>query len=251
MPFPVQIPLGPWRLPPHPLFEGLGLFVGTRLYFWLKRKEPGDTATRWGVLAGAALGAGLGAHLLHGLNELPRALSGAWRYADLLKGTTIVGALLGGWIGVELAKRPLGETRSTGDRFVLPLLAGIAIGRIGCFLTGPADFTCGLPTKLPWGVDFGDGIPRHPAPLYEIAALLAFAALLPSLRRRLQKPGDLFRVFAAFYLLLRLGLDALKPDLPLALHLSGIQWGCLAGLAVLAPGLRRIVLGSEATPSHA
>lgn len=251
MPFPVQIPLGPWRVPAHPVFEGLGLFVGTRLYLRLRRKEPVDAGVRWGVLAGAALGAGLGAHLLHGLNELPRALSGAWRYADLLKGKTIVGALLGGWIGVELVKRPLGESRSTGDLFVLPLLVGIALGRVGCFLTGPADFTCGAPTSLPWGVDFGDGIPRHPAPLYEIAALLAFALALPALRRRLDRPGDLFRVFAAFYLLLRLGLDTLKPDLPLALHLSGIQWGCLLGLAALAPALRRILLRSEATPSHA
>lgn len=245
MPFPVMIPIGPWRVHPHPLLEGLGLFAGARLYFYLRKRDSAPAEIRWGVLAGAALGAGLGAHLLHALNELPRALSGAWPYRQLLMGKTIVGAILGGWVGVELAKRLLGEKKSTGDLFVAPLLLGIAIGRVGCFLTGLSDLTCGLPTRLPWGVDFGDGIPRHPAQLYEIAALALFAAAVPWLRKRLDEPGALFRVFLAFYLLLRIGLDALKPDLPLALHLSGIQWGCVLGLLLLVPDLRRIMLASR------
>ena len=247
MPFPVMIPLGPWKVHPHPLFEGLGLFAGARLYFFMRsrQREVAPTEIRWGVLAGAALGAAIGAHLLHGLNELPRALSGAWAYSSLLLGKTIVGALLGGWAGVEFAKRMLGEKTSTGDLFVFPLLLGIAIGRVGCFLTGLSDLTCGLPTRLPWGVDFGDGIPRHPAQLYEIAALALFAAAVPWLRKRMKEPGDLFRVFLSFYLALRIGLDAIKPDLPLALHLSGIQWGCILGLLLLAPDLRRIMLASR------
>lgn len=251
MPFPVMIPMGPWRVHPHLLFESLGYFGGARLYFFLKRRQPDGIPgeSRWGILAGAALGAALGAHLLHGLNELPRAMSGQWPYSQVLIGKTIVGGLLGGWCGVETAKRLLGERRSSGDLFVLPLLFAISLGRVGCFLTGLSDFTCGLPTRLPWAVDFGDGIPRHPAQLYEIAALAAFAALAPWMRRRLKRPGDFFRVFLAFYLLLRLLLDALKPDLPLALGLSGIQWGCLAGLAVLVPDIRRILLPSpESAP---
>jgi len=39
----------------------------------------------------------------------------------------------------------------------VPLAVGIAVGRIGCFLTGLDDHTYGLPTTLPWAVDFGDG----------------------------------------------------------------------------------------------
>lgn len=245
MPFPVMIPIGPWSVPAHPVFEGLGLFVGARLYFHLRKKDPAPTEVRWGVLAGAALGAGLGAHLLHALNELPRALVGVWPYRELLVGKTIVGAILGGWGGVEVSKRALGEPRSTGDLFVAPLLLGIAIGRVGCFLTGLSDFTCGSPTRMPWGVDFGDGIPRHPCQLYEIALLVLFAMLIPFFRRWANRSGDLFRIFVAYYLLIRLCLDALKPDLPLALRLSGIQWACLLGLLLLAPTLRRILFSSE------
>ena len=64
------------------------------------------------------------------------------------------------WGGVELAKRACGVTRSTGDQFVWPLAVGTAIGRLGCFFTGLDDHTYGTATRLPWGVDFGDGILR-------------------------------------------------------------------------------------------
>jgi phosphatidylglycerol:prolipoprotein diacylglycerol transferase len=72
-------------------------------------------------------------------------------------GKMIVGALMGGLLAVEWAKRRLGVTVRTGDLFALPLCAGIAIGRVGCFLTGLEDHTVGAHTTLPWGVDVGDG----------------------------------------------------------------------------------------------
>ena len=84
-------------------------------------------------------------------------------------GKTIVGALIFGLISVELMKRYIGVRQSTGDLYAIPLALGIAIGRIGCFLTGLSDNTYGTPTTLPWAVNFGDGIPRHPTQLYEIA----------------------------------------------------------------------------------
>ena len=53
---------------------------------------------------------------------------------------------------------------------------GYGIGRIGCFLSG--DGCYGLPTSLPWGMSFPNGIepvfvPVHPTPLYELFAGLA------------------------------------------------------------------------------
>ena len=93
-------------------------------------------------------------------------------------GKTIVGALVFGMIAVELMKRYIGLQQSTGDLYAIPLALGIAIGRIGCFLTGLADDTYGVATSLPWGVDFGDGVHRHPTQLYEIAFLLALIPVL-------------------------------------------------------------------------
>jgi prolipoprotein diacylglyceryltransferase len=98
--------------------------------------------------------------------------------AYLIGGKTIVGALAGGLISVELIKRYIGLHQSTGDLYAIPLALGIAIGRIGCFLTGLSDNTYGTPTTLPWAINFGDNTPRHPTQLYEIAFLLALIPIL-------------------------------------------------------------------------
>ena len=81
-------------------------------------------------------------------------------------------------------KRYIGLRTSTGDLYAIPLALGIAIGRIGCFLTGLSDNTYGTATNLPWAINFGDGIPRHPTQLYEIAFLLA---LVPAVFRVLNR----------------------------------------------------------------
>lgn len=73
---------------------------------------------------------------------------------------------------------------STGDLYAIPLALGIAIGRVGCFLTGLPDNTYGTATALPWGINFGDGIPRHPTQLYEVLFLLL---LIPFLYRVLNQ----------------------------------------------------------------
>jgi phosphatidylglycerol:prolipoprotein diacylglycerol transferase len=55
--------------------------------------------------------------------------------------------------------------------------------------------TYGTPTSLSWGVDFGDGVPRHPVQLYESAAMAAFlAAFLWSVWRR-----NPLMLYAGFY----------------------------------------------------
>jgi len=99
-------------------------------------------------------------------------------------GKTIVGALAGGLITVELMKRYIGLRTSTGDVYAIPLAAGIAIGRIGCFLTGLADNTYGTASNLPWAIAFGDGIPRHPTQLYETVFLLLLIPFLYLMLKR-------------------------------------------------------------------
>lgn len=58
---------------------------------------------------------------------------------------------------------------------------GYGIGRIGCFLSGDGDY--GVPTTLPWGMSFPNGlVPTadrvHPTPLYELAAACGIAWFL-------------------------------------------------------------------------
>ena len=111
-----------------------------------------------------------------------------------MAGKTIVGALIGGLITVEWAKRRLGIAHRTGDLFALPLCLGIAIGRVGCFLTGLEDHTVGVRTTLPWGIDFGDG-PRHPTQLYEILFVILLGLGILWYARRPHSGGRLIPMF--------------------------------------------------------
>ena len=186
-------------------------------------------------------------------------------------GKTIVGALVFGLISVELIKRYIGLRESTGDLYAIPLALGIAIGRIGCFLTGLSDNTYGTPTSLPWAVDFGDGIPRHPTQLYEIIFLLALIPILYKIvilsgaeisrsetsaeskdplrsysatakaRRSLNQflPGDAFKFFMVAYLSFRFLCDFIKPYPRIFLGLGGIQWACLLVLLYYSRDIAR------------
>jgi phosphatidylglycerol---prolipoprotein diacylglyceryl transferase len=119
-------------------------------------------------LAALLFGAGLGAYVFGTLNLWLSGMPGIAR--------SVEGALAGGILAIELYKWRAKISLRTGARFALPLAVGIAIGRIGCYLAGLDDFTYGTPTTMPWGHDFGDGVPRHPVQLYESLAMAGFAA---------------------------------------------------------------------------
>jgi phosphatidylglycerol:prolipoprotein diacylglycerol transferase len=224
-----------WRTAAHFIFESLGYATGFRLYL-LARRRQGDflpTEGRTWIVVAAILGAALGSKLLFWLEDPARTWQHAGDIAYLVSGKTIVGGLLGGTIAVEWTKARLGIERRTGDLFAIPLAIGIAIGRIGCFFAGLPDDTFGLPSNLPWAVEFGDGIPRHPTQLYESVAMLILAAWLRQRAKdiMLSRPeGTLFRYFLTTYLAWRLAVDFLKPGVHFA-GLSPIQWACAAALS--------------------
>lgn len=191
------------------------------------------------IIAGASIGALIGSRLVGILEEVPITQL-TWRNLLLPGGKTIVGGLLGGWVAVEIAKRLKHIHSRTGDLFAVPLCIGIAIGRIGCFLAGLADDTFGTPTSLPWGVDFGDGMPRHPTQLYEILFLTVLAFALHRYNRHPHPEGATFRLFLAAYLTWRLAIDFIKPQ-PLHYGLNLIQWACVAGLIALAPSILELL----------
>jgi prolipoprotein diacylglyceryltransferase len=239
------MPTGLFHPALHPLFETLGYAAGYTVYK-RARAAQGDVLPddrRWLVIAAAAVGALLGSRGLAWLEEAP-AMSLPWQLFFTPGGKTIVGGLLGGWLAVELVKGVRGIRSRTGDLFALPLCVGIAMGRVGCFLAGLADGTYGKPTTLPWGVDFGDGVPRHPTQLYEIVFLVLLGFTLWLASRRPHRQGSLFRVFMAAYLLWRLLIDFLKPQ-PLVHGLNMIQWACVAGLVTLAINEAGSVTNSE------
>ena len=175
-------------------------------------------------------GALVGSKLLAWTESWPDYLA-MWRagnYAAVLGGKTIVGGVLGGWAGVEVAKKLLNVRISTGDLFVFPLAFGMAVGRVGCFLTGLPDHTYGDRTTVPWAVNFGDG-PRHPTQLYDIGfiALLSFGLWIRS--HWPHENGRLFKLYVFGYCLYRGSVEFIKPTGPKYGGLSAIQFACALG----------------------
>jgi phosphatidylglycerol:prolipoprotein diacylglycerol transferase len=230
-----------YRIHPHPLMEVIAYTGGFQLYLRFKKRWPRAhipiEQNLW-IIVGAIFGALFGSKILAWLESA----SDYWRFRHdpqiWLGGKTIVGGLLGGWIGVEIAKKIQGIRHSTGDAFVFPLLFGMAVGRIGCFLTGVSDHTHGNPSTVPWAIDMGDGIRRHPTQLYDIVFLTLFAALL-SLLVKLRLPnGHLFRIFLLGYAGWRFTVEFIKPRYTYG-GLSAIQMTCAISAMVLLVQLSR------------
>ncbi len=195
----------------HFACESLAYFVGFRLYIWLKKRDSLDFSERIRIIASCFAGAAIGCKLIAILGDPATIYSHFVSVESFVAGKGIVGALVGGWLGIEICKALTGIKSATGDSFVIPLVVAIVIGRIGCFLTGFYDHTYGIPCDLPWAVDFGDGIRRHPTQLYEIAFVSAIPLMIHQLRRRLVHQGDQFKFFMSAYMTFRLFVETVKP----------------------------------------
>jgi len=248
MSFPFYLHLGPLLIHPHFVLEALAYFVGYRVYL-KQRKHTGDHLSaghRMWIVAAAIAGAAIGSKLLYWLGD-PALTAHHWNdLVYLMAGKTIVGGLIGGLIAVEWIKLRLGILRRTGDLFAIPLCVGIAIGRIGCFLSGLSDDTHGVETGLPWGIDFGDGVKRHPVQLYEIAWLCVLAIWLGWLARKPHREGDLFKAFMIGYFGFRLAIDFLKPGIAFG-GLTSIQWACLIMLLYYCRDVPHLFARKEST----
>lgn len=243
MSFPVYFELFGARIHAHLFFELIAYSAGFQIYIrtrHLWKHPPVQTEKNLWIIVGCVAGALIGAKLL---NILDSPLTYWAQRSDpfiWFTGKTIVGGLIGGWIGVEVAKKRLGVSYATGDAYVFPLLVGMAIGRVGCFLSGLQDDTYGTATMLPWGIDFGDGIHRHPAQLYEIASFLLIGIILWLRSRRPYPNGYLFRLFMLLYFAMRFLVDMVKPRFNPYLGLSMIQIASLIGVIVTARMLARL-----------
>lgn len=275
----MYVHFGRYRIHPHIFFETLAYFIAFWSYLSLRRRfgDPVSTPIRWAVVAAAVAGAAFGSKLLFWFEDPELTWHNLHNLAYLMGGKSIVGAIVFGLISVELIKRYIGVHQFTGDLYAIPLALGIAVGRIGCFLTGLSDNTCGTFSTLPWAINFGDGIPRHPTQLYEIAFLLLLIPILYQILKRssaasweprssrplqevrispepnLHQPmrpfvaGDAFKFFVVAYLSFRLMCDFIKPYPRILLGLGGIQWACVLILLYYSPDIARWLSFTEGT----
>jgi phosphatidylglycerol:prolipoprotein diacylglycerol transferase len=202
----------------------LALLVG----WFIRRKElarlgytkhPRHSVVGLGSLFGAVLGSKLGLILF-----VPPASFFEAAFWWSFDGKTVIGALIGGYLGGELTKKLVGVRFSTGDGWAISLPVAQAIGRVGCFVSG----CCyGTETGLPCAV-WNHGAWRHPAPLYEAALLLVLALVLFLIRKAPRPAGHLFRYYFIGYAALRFLVEFVRGDEHTQfLAINVAQWACL------------------------
>ena len=143
------------------------------------------------LVASPCLAGFIGAKLYHLLESPAEFFADPWHLLFSPYGFAWFGGLLAGFatfafVAWRLVKRNAAEGKSISFLTILdagsPAAAiGYGIGRIGCFLSGDGDY--GIPTSLPWGMSFPNGlVPTtarvHPTPIYELLVACAIAWFL-------------------------------------------------------------------------
>jgi phosphatidylglycerol---prolipoprotein diacylglyceryl transferase len=180
------------------------------------------------ALAGAFLGAKLVYLAAEGWMHIGTA--GMWMH--LVTGKSIIGALLGGYLAVELTKRGIGYTAVTGDLFAAVVPIGVAIGRVGCWFAG-----CCLGRETEphwWTLDDVHGISRWPSVPMEFAFNLLAALAFTLMRRRGLLPGQHFHLYLIAYGGFRFLHEFMRDTPRVVAGLSGYQ---LAAVLVMVVGI--------------
>ncbi len=197
--------VGPLTLPSYPFLVIIGLWAG----MWLAAKDAGrlkvegDHVYNIGLysLVGGLLGGRAWYVLAHRESYAGVPLQA---FSLTLNAVSLPeGAIIGLAIALIYSKRYRLSIPTLADALAPGITLALAIGGLGAFLGSQ---TQGTPTALPWGiVQFGET--RHPAHLYLVLAALLILAILRAARRKRQRPGFTFLLFAELYAGSRLLLD--------------------------------------------
>jgi phosphatidylglycerol:prolipoprotein diacylglycerol transferase len=221
--------------------------IAVSVAFWIRLAKRDERL--FVIYLSALVSAFLGAKLVYLAAEGWMFWHDPNRWVIWATGKTILGALLGGYIGVECAKKLTGYTQATGDWFAIIAPVGIVLGRIGCLLHG-----CCLGRRCEpawWTVRDIHGIARWPAVPVEIAFnLLAIAAFFV-LRRRHLFPGQHFHLYLIAYGLFRFAHEFLRDTPRLAPHsASGITGYQITALACVALGAWRYAVRARSVAGN-
>ncbi|MBQ3298357.1 MAG: prolipoprotein diacylglyceryl transferase [Bacilli bacterium] len=196
----------------YSIFVGLGLIIGIIWFLITVSKEEKIGGYRPFIIVLSALFFGaIGSKILVIIENLKPLIEDFSLISQFIfTGKSIVGGLIGGYIGVIIAKKILNiKGKRFGNQIAPAIALGMAIGRIGCFLTG----CCfGIKTSLPIGVNFGDGINRIPTQLIEMAfCLLLFGFLFYKQKAKKElQPGILFYDLILYYFIFRFFIEFIR-----------------------------------------
>lgn len=149
-----------------------------------------------------------------------------WHWARLFEpGYVFYGAVVGAFLiaWAFMVRRALPDKWSVGDYATPGILAGISIGRVGCFLGG----CCyGRASDVPWAVTFPPGhavagVPVHPVQLYDAAFGLLGLAALALLYRKRRFGGEALCAFFVSYAIYRFSTELFRADADRGVWLGG------------------------------
>lgn len=240
---PVLFHVGTWGVPTHDAFIVLGAFVATAVFAAeCRRRGEWHPAHAWVAVAALVSGA----VVAKGATAWQWALTTddlSWMGLLAHGGKSVLGGLAGAYGGALLAKRVLGIRHSTGDLFAPAVAAGMAVGRVGCFLTEPV----GTPTTLPWAVHLSPAqaaaMPScphcattgmHPSLLYEVAFHVAALVVLRATRDRVRLRGSSFTFYLLGYGIFRFLMEFVRGSPTFWWGLTGSQWFLLVTVPLLA-----------------
>ena len=211
--------LGPLTIPTFGLMVATGLLVAAyvlqadfdrRRDSFLKRgylqetKEPSHHDEGFLVIGIAGICGLVGARLYH-LLESPRDLMADPSLLISRFGFAWFGGFIGGFVALFfLARHYRVPVLEFMDLCSPAAAVGYAIGRIGCLLSGDGDY--GVPTKLPWGMTFPNGVVPttekvHPTPIYEFLIWMLIAVILWQVGKKTLNGEAAGKIFS-YYLIL-------------------------------------------------
>jgi len=197
--------LGPLTLPTFGLMVATGLLVSAYI-LQADFRRRGIRADAFLIIGIAGLAGIAGARLYHVLESPSEFFADPWPLLISRFGFAWFGGFLGGFAALLiLGRREKIPTLTFLDACSPAAAVGYAIGRIGCLLSGDGDY--GIPTNLPWGMSFPNGVVPttervHPTPLYEFFVWMLIAYVLWRIGARvLPRKESAGLVFCAYLVL--------------------------------------------------
>lgn len=198
------------------------------------------------IIVWAAIGGIGGAKLYYLIENFDRVLIDPKGMIFSGAGLVFLGGLIGGTMGVSYVFRRNSMEWFQSADIVAPLLAlGYSLGRIGCLLVGD-DY--GLPTDLPWGISFPNGLPPttysvfqsyypwvdlsgfqpgilkvHPTQIYESVIGFLIFLYLYKIRLTNKVAGSLFFKYLMFAGIERFFIEFIRMNPKYLFNLSGAQ----------------------------
>jgi len=222
---PILFKIGTLEINSYSFFVILGLIIGLVVYYKLAKKEKQLSEKSFYILMAGLLGGIIGAKIPTWIINFPEIIKNFPDLTLILSGRTITGGLIGGTISILYIKKKLNIKDKKGNLFAPAIAIGVAIGRIGCLLRG----CCyGIATNSKYGIDFGDGILRHPTQIYEIIFMsIMFIYLM--YKRKNAKAGQLFFILMNSYFIFRFFEEFLRAN-PEHVGLTLFQYISIAAL---------------------